>query len=227
MLRHQRERLDIEDEPVRCALRPQLRVTFRWQGVVCRIDFDRVELLGVKAQPLYDAATTLTDASGRLWRKPRGTNAGARVVGLSNVSLEQLKEVFESARIKPAVLQVESHPYLPQWELLDYCKSNGIVMQAFAALGHGMEPRLLDDPVITGIAKRVHKTPAQVLLAWAVQRITAPLTTATNARYIEENFQISTLPDDAIKEISEGISTRVRLNPVVDTGIPGFIPRRR
>jgi diketogulonate reductase-like aldo/keto reductase len=88
-----------------------------------------------------------------------------------------------------------------------------------------MQPRLLDDPVITAIAKRVHKTPAQVLLAWAVQRITAPLTTATNARYIEENFQISTLPDDAIKEITQGISTRVRLNSVVDTGIPGFIPR--
>ena len=100
-------------------------------------------------------------------------------------------------------------------------------MQAFAALGHGIEPRLLDDPVITVIAKRVNKTPAQVLLAWAVQRVTAPLTTATNARHIEENFDISALPDDAIKEISEGISTRVRLNPVVDTGIPGFIPRRR
>ena len=98
-------------------------------------------------------------------------------------------------------------------------------MQAFAALGHGIEPRLLDDPVIQGIAKRVHKTPAQVLLAWAVQRVTAPLTTATDMRYIEENFQISTLPDEAIKEISEGISTRIRLNPVVDTGIPGFIPR--
>jgi hypothetical protein len=48
MLRHQRERFDIEDEPVRCALRPRLRVTFRWQSVVCRVDFDGVELLGVK-----------------------------------------------------------------------------------------------------------------------------------------------------------------------------------
>jgi diketogulonate reductase-like aldo/keto reductase len=127
----------------------------------------------------------------------------------------------------PAVLQVESHPYLPQSELLDYCKRNGIVMQAFAALGHVIEPKLLDDPVLSVIASRVHKTPAQVLLAWAVQRITAPLTTSTNTRYIQENFEISTLPDEAIKEISEGISTRIRLNPVVDTGIPGFIPRRR
>ncbi len=98
-------------------------------------------------------------------------------------------------------------------------------MQAFAALGHGIEPRLTDDPVIAGIAKRVNKTPAQVLLAWALQRGTAPLTTATSLRHIEENFDVAALPDDAIKEIAQGISTRVRLNSVVATGIPGFIPR--
>jgi diketogulonate reductase-like aldo/keto reductase len=173
---------------------------------------------------IYDRATTLTDT----WKALESLvdERRCKVIGLSNVSLVQLKEVFDSARVKPAVLQVESHPYLPQWELLDYCKKNGIVMQAFAALGHGMEPKLLDDPVVTAIAKRVGKTPAQVLLAWAVQRNTAPLTTATDIRYIEENFHISTLPDDAIKEISEGISTRIRLNPVVDTGVPGFIPRK-
>jgi diketogulonate reductase-like aldo/keto reductase len=172
---------------------------------------------------IYDDAATLTNT----WKALEGLvdEGRCKAIGLSNVSLGQVKEVFEIARIKPAVVQVESHPYLPEWDLLDYCRRNGIVVQAFAALGHGIEPRLLDDPVITVIAKRVHKTPAQVLLAWAVQRITAPLTTATNARHIEENFDISTLPDDAIKEISEGISTRVRLNSVVDTGIPGFIPR--
>ncbi len=172
---------------------------------------------------IYDDAATLTNT----WKALESMvdEGRCKAIGLSNISLGKLKEVVESARIMPAVLQVESHPYLPEWELLDYCRGNGIVMQPFAALGHGIQPRLLDDPVITAIAKRVRKTPAQVLLAWAVQRITAPLTTATNARHIEENFDISTLPDDAIKEISEGISTRVRLNSVVDTGIPGFIPR--
>ena len=177
-----------------------------------------------KGNVIYDGATTLTDS----WKGLESLvdQGQCKAIGLSNVSLEQLKEVFEAARIKPAVLQVESHPYLPQSELLDYCRKNGIVMQAFAALGHGMEPRLLDDPIVTAIAKRVQKTPPQVLLAWAVQRVTAPLTTATSAGHIAENFDISTLPDDAIKEISEGISTRIRLNPVVNTGVPGFIPRR-
>ena len=91
-----------------------------------------------------------------------------KAIGLSDVSLEQTKEIFDAARIKPAVVHVESHPYLPQWDLLDYCKKNGIVLQAFAALGHSSEPKLLEDPVITAIAKRVNKTPAQVLLAWAI-----------------------------------------------------------
>jgi diketogulonate reductase-like aldo/keto reductase len=174
---------------------------------------------------IYDEATTLKDT----WKGLESLvdEGKCKAIGLSNVNAAQLKEVFDSARIKPAVIQVESHPYLPEWELLDYCKSKGIVLQAFAALGHGIEPKLVDDPVITGIAKRVNKTPAQVILAWAVQRGTALLTTATSRDYIEQNFDISTLPNDAMEEIAKGITMRVRLNPVVNTGIPGFIPRGR
>jgi diketogulonate reductase-like aldo/keto reductase len=110
-------------------------------------------------------------------------------------------------------------------ELLDYCSKNGIVLQAFAALGHSSEPKLLDDPVITAIAKRVNETPAQVLLAWAIQRGTALLTTSKTPGRIKENFEVSTLPQDAMLEISEGIKSRVRFNAVVETGVPGFIPR--
>jgi diketogulonate reductase-like aldo/keto reductase len=123
------------------------------------------------------------------------------------------------------MVQVESHPYLPQWELLTFCREQEIVMQAFAALGHAMEPRVLDDPVITAIARRVHKTPAQVALAWAVQRGTTFLTTSVTPRRIQENFDISTLPEDAMQEIRDGITTNVRFNAVVETGVPGFIPQ--
>jgi diketogulonate reductase-like aldo/keto reductase len=84
---------------------------------------------------------------------------------------------------------------------------------------------LLADPVITAIANRVGKTPAQVVLAWAIQRGTALLTTTKTPSRIKENFDVSTLPEDAMREISEGIKLRVRLNPVVETGVPGFIPR--
>jgi alcohol dehydrogenase (NADP+) len=149
-----------------------------------------------------------------------------RAIGLSDVGLNELKPIYESARIKPAVVQVESHPYLPETELLQFCKENGIVFLAFAPLGHGMKPGLLEDPVIAGIAARVDETPAQVLLAWAVQRGTAVLTTPKSAARARENFDISALSQDALDEINR-IQTRQRLNQVVTTGSPGFIPRQR
>jgi len=75
------------------------------------------------------------------------------------------------------------------------------------------------------IAERIGETPAHVALAWAVQRGTAFLTTSTNPDHIRENFQISPLPPEALQEIREGITTNIRLNDVVHTGLPGFIPR--
>ena len=147
-----------------------------------------------------------------------------RAIGLSDVSLNELLPIYEAARIKPAVVQVEAHPYLPETELLEFCKERGIVFLAFAPLGHGMKPGLLEDPVIAAIAARVGKTAAQVLLAWAVQRGTALLTTPKSAARARENFDISPLPEDALNEINR-IQTRQRLNDVVHTGSPGFIPR--
>jgi diketogulonate reductase-like aldo/keto reductase len=172
---------------------------------------------------IYDNGVALLDT----WRALEGLvdEGRCKAIGLSDVSLEQARGILEVARIKPAVVHVESHPYLPQWELLAYCRENRIVLQAFAALGHSSEPRLLEDPVITAIAKRVDKTPAQVLLAWAIQRGTALLTTSKTPSRIKENFEVSPLPQDAMREIGEGIKSRVRFNSVVETGVPGFIPR--
>ena len=81
--------------------------------------------------------------------------------------------------------------------------------------------------MITAIAERVRKTPAQVALAWAVQRGTAFLTTSTKPRRIQESFDISALPEDAMREIRDRITTNVRFNSVVQTGVPGFIPGTR
>jgi aldehyde reductase len=171
---------------------------------------------------IYDEGVTLLDT----WRALESLvdHGKCRAIGLSDVGLIELLPIYESARIKPAVVQVEAHPYLPETELLEFCKAKGIVLLAFAPLGHGMRPGLLGDPVISAIAARVGKTPAQVLLAWAVQRGTAVLTTPKTAARARENFDISALPQDALNEIS-GIQTRQRLNPVVKTGVPGFIPQ--
>lgn len=174
---------------------------------------------------IYDSGVTLVDT----WRAlERLVDEGrCKAIGLSDITLEKLKEIVTVARIRPAMVQIESHPYLPEWELLEFCREQGIVLQAFAALGHAMEPNLLADPVITGIARHVGKTPAQVALAWAVQRGTAFLTTSTKPDRIRENFDISALPEDAMRDIRERITTTVRFNAVVATGVPGFIPRAK
>ena len=171
---------------------------------------------------LYDQGVTLPET----WKAMEGLVERGRVgaIGLSDITLEGLLPIYESARIKPAVIQVESHPHLPETELLKFCNEKGIVFLAFAPLGHGARPGPLEDPVITAIATRVGKTPAQVLLAWAVQRGTALLTTPRSAARAKENFNISALPEDAMEEINQ-IQTRQRLNDVVRTGNPGFIPQ--
>jgi alcohol dehydrogenase (NADP+) len=171
---------------------------------------------------LYDHDVTLLDTWNAM--ETLFDHGKCRAIGLSDVSLNELIPIYESARIKPAVVQVEAHPYLPETELLKFCKETGVVFLAFAPLGHGTRPGPLEDPVILAIAARVRKTPAQVLLAWAVQRGTALLTTPKSAARAKENFDISPLPEDALDEINR-IQTRQRLNTVVKTGVPGFIPR--
>jgi diketogulonate reductase-like aldo/keto reductase len=146
----------------------------------------------------------------------------SQAIGLSDIDVEGTRRIVNTARIKPAVVEVESHPYHPQWDLHEYGKSEGIILLAFASLGHALEPRLLDDPLVISLAERFGKTPAQVLLAWGIQRGSAVLTASVTPPRIRENFDVTALPEDAIQEISERLTTRYRFNSVVDGGEPGF-----
>jgi diketogulonate reductase-like aldo/keto reductase len=96
-----------------------------------------------RGQVIYDSGVTLIET----WRAlERLVDEGkSKSIGLSDVNLEKLQEIVAAARIKPAVMQVESHPYLPEWELLDFCREHGIVLLAFAVLGHDLDPKPLDD----------------------------------------------------------------------------------
>lgn len=219
--------------------RPE-RVTPAFEGSLERLELEYLDLYLIHTpfafQPgddqdprsengdvLYDNDVTLLET----WRAMENlVDLGkCRAIGLSDITLDGLLQIYEAARIKPAVVQVESHPYLPETELLEFCKAKGIVFLAFAPLGHGMKPGILEDPIILAIAARIEKTPAQVLLAWAVQRGTAFLTTPRTAARARENFDLSPLPEDAFDEINR-IETRHRLNDVVTTGVPGFIPAK-
>ena len=171
---------------------------------------------------IYDRGVSLLET----WRAMESLvdRGKCRAIGLSDIILENLVPLYEAARIKPAVVQVESHPYLPQTELLEFCQQKGIVFLAFAPLGHGIRPGPLEDPAVLAIARQTFLTPAQVLLAWAIQRGTAVLTTAKTLDRARENYNISEIPEVAVEEINR-IQIRSRLNSVVETGVPGFIAK--
>jgi|GEM_PF-1907733 len=92
----------------------------------------------------------------------------------------------------------------------------------FVTTKHALEPRLLDDPLVVSMAERFAKTPAQVLLAWGIQRGSAVLTASVTPSRIRENFDVTAIPDSAVQDISERLETRYRFNSVVDGGEPEF-----
>ena len=169
---------------------------------------------------IYDDGVTLEETWAAMESLVDEGLTGA--IGLSDIDVEGVKRIAQTARIKPAVVEVESHPYHPQWELHQLRETDGIILLAFASLGHGLEPRLLDDPLIVSTAQRLGKTPAQVLLAWGIQRGSAVLTGSVNPARISENFDVTAIPESAVHDISERLQTRYRFNSVVDGGEPGF-----
>ena len=169
---------------------------------------------------IYDDGVTLEETWAAMESLVDEGLTGA--VGLSDIDVEGARRIAGTARIKPAVVEVESHPYHPQWELHQLRETDGIILLAFASLGHALEPRLLDDPLIVSIAQRLGKTPAQVLLAWGIQRGSAVLTASVSPARINENFDVTAIPESAVQDISERLETRFRFNSVVDGGEPGF-----
>ncbi|XP_077572965.1 aldo-keto reductase family 1 member A1-B isoform X2 [Stigmatopora nigra] len=123
----------------------------------------------------------------------------ARAVGLSNFNSRQLDRVMDAARsVKPAVLQVESHPYLAQTELLAHCRRRGVEMTAYSPLGspdrawkRPDERALLDEPLLAGLAARHGRSPAQILLRWQTQRGVVAIPKSVTPSRIRQNLQVS------------------------------------
>uniref|UniRef100_A0ABI7XT55 NADP-dependent oxidoreductase domain-containing protein n=1 Tax=Felis catus TaxID=9685 RepID=A0ABI7XT55_FELCA len=123
----------------------------------------------------------------------------AKSIGVSNFNHKQLERILDkpSLKYKPVCNQVECQPYLNQSKLLEFCKSQDIVLTAYAALGSnsGKEwlsknnPVLLEDPVLSAIAARHRRTPAQVALRYQLQRGVVALAKSFNEERIRENFQ--------------------------------------
>lgn len=120
-----------------------------------------------------------------------------RHIGVANFSVTKLQNLLMTATIAPEVNQVECHPYLPQQPLLEFCQRAEILITAYSPLGSGDrspafkaadEPVLLEDPVLQTIATQHQCTPAQVLIAWALQRGTAVIPKSTHPQRLQENL---------------------------------------
>jgi len=121
-----------------------------------------------------------------------------RHIGVSNFSIKKLKDLISKAKIKPEMNQIELHPLLHQNELLRFCKTEEIHVTAYSPLGSpdrsaGLkaenEPNLFEHPIIKDIAAKHGCSPAQIMVAWAMERGTAVIPKSVNAGRIAQNLQ--------------------------------------
>ncbi|CAH1785105.1 unnamed protein product [Owenia fusiformis] len=130
-------------------------------------------------------------------------------IGVSNYTLNHMEELLSFCTIKPAVLQIEHHPHLVQKELVEFCRDNDIHFQAYSSLGTMMEDnKLLNDPLVVEIANCYTKTPAQILLKWAVQQHIGVIPKSTNPVHIAANidifdFELSSLDLQRLTELDK------------------------
>ncbi|GFW90354.1 1,5-anhydro-D-fructose reductase [Trichonephila clavipes] len=128
----------------------------------------------------------------------------AKSIGLSNCNRDQIERILSVCKIKPANLQIECHAYLPQQEMVDFCKSINIAVTAYAPLGtpgfgpyvkkkYNVDvsvPVLINEEVVKSIAASKGKTPAQILIRFLIQRDIAVIPKSSNPDHQKENLQV-------------------------------------
>lgn len=153
-----------------------------------------------------------------------------KAIGVANFTVPMLIDLLSYARIKPAVNQVELHPYLQQPELLEFCKYNNIVVAAYSPLGSPGNykkkgfPLLIEDETIMEIAKAHNKSSSQVLLRWGLQRDTIVIPKSVDYDRIQENVNVFDfeLSEEEMKMI-EKLNKNLRfVDPLVWWKIPYF-----
>ncbi len=147
-----------------------------------RLDTDYIDLLLLHQQ--------VGDYKGAYLAMQEAVKAGkVKSIGLSNFESERLEEVLEMATIKPAVLQVECHPYYQQGALKKRIEKYGTVLEAWYPIGHG-DKNLIREPLFSELGKKYGKTNVQIILRWHIQEGTVIFPRSTNPAHIRENFDI-------------------------------------
>ena len=145
--------------------------------------------LGCDYIDLYLIHWPLKDKRNESWRalielQKKGL---CRSIGVSNFTIDNLKELEDKFEVIPAANQVEFHPYHYQKDLLEYCNSKNIIIEAYSPLVHA---KRMDEERLVAISEEIGKTPAQILIRWAMQRGMVVLPKSVNESRIVENFSV-------------------------------------
>jgi diketogulonate reductase-like aldo/keto reductase len=162
------------------------------------------EELTKKPQPTWRAMEELYE-SGK-----------ARAIGVSNWTIDGLKDLLSWARVKPAVNQIEIHPFLPNDELVKFCFENDILPAAYSPLGSQNQvpttgEKVNTNPTLNAIAEKGGNTLAQVLIAWGIKRGYVVLPKSSTPSRIDSNFKSIELSDEdfeAVNQVAKGRHTR-------------------
>jgi 2,5-diketo-D-gluconate reductase A len=154
---------------------------------------------------------------GATWRAFEEFQADGRAksIGVSNFQVPHLEKLLDGGSIVPAVNQVELHPYFQNREVVNYCHTRNIAIEAWSPIARG---QVLDDPAITTIAESSGKTLAQVVLRWHIQKGHIIFPKSVTPARIEENFNIfdfelANEQMKAIDALDKGESGRIGPNP--------------
>ncbi len=150
---------------------------------------------------VYDDPKAVNAATWRAFEKLQKDGL-VRSIGVSNFLAQHLQQIFDVCEVKPAVDQIECHPGYPQFETVEFCRQNDIIVEAWSPLGCG---RVLTDERMKAIADRYGKSVAQLSLRWELQHGILPLPKSTHADRIKSNAEIFdfSISDEDMKTIDD------------------------
>ena len=168
----------------------------------------------------YNTETSLVET----WRAMEALveKGMVKAIGLSNFTSSQITEIMSEGTIKPAVLQVESHPYFSNADLLGFCTKNGIVMTAYSPLGSGatLDGTIIPkNPTLAAVGEKHGKSAAQVAISWQVERGVVVIPKSVTEARIAMNLDVDMAWSAEDMAAVNALTTDIRIGfggPLVD-----------